>query len=129
MAPVPIRATRPSSRSTAFSWSMMWTIRAGNGSIYRASPPTNAAYDEALVPFLADLARSDLYVARGLARRVEAEEPGLLALRIMGMRFEGQERSRAVRLARGLLDQAGSALPEDVRERLSRIASQPAAKD
>jgi hypothetical protein len=65
------------------------------------------AYDEALIPFLADLARGDPHVARGLVSRMEAEEPG-----------------RAARLARGLLDRAGPALPEDIRQRLSRIASQ-----
>jgi hypothetical protein len=70
------------------------------------------AYDEALVPFLADLARSDPHVARGLASR-----------------FGKVERGRPARLARGLLDRAGSALPEDVRERLSEIASQPVAKE
>jgi hypothetical protein len=67
------------------------------------------AYDEALVPFLADLARSDPHVARGLVRN----------------RLEYYERGRAARIARGLLDRAGPALPEDVRERLSRIVSQP----
>ena len=71
------------------------------------------AYDEALVPFLADLARTNLHVARGLAIRMEARELS----------------RRAARLARGLLDRAGPALPEDVGERLSRIASQPAPKD
>jgi hypothetical protein len=71
-----------------------------------------AAYDEALVPFLADLARRDPHVARGLASRVEGEEPG-----------------RAARLGRGLLDRAGLALPEDVRQRLSKIALQPEMKD
>jgi hypothetical protein len=65
------------------------------------------AYDEALVPFLADLARGD--VARGVASRIEDYEQG-----------------RAARLARGLLDRAGPALPQDVRERLSNIASPPA---
>ena len=71
------------------------------------------AYDEALVPFLADLARTDPHVARGLASRIE----------------EQYEQGRAARLARRLLDRAGPALPEDVRERLSRIASQPMVKD
>jgi hypothetical protein len=33
------------------------------------------AYDEVLVSFLADLARSDACVARGLASRMEQEEP------------------------------------------------------
>jgi hypothetical protein len=55
-------------------------------------------YDEALVPFLADLARGDPHVARGLPSRIDEYDKG-----------------RAARLARGLLDRAGPALPEDVR--------------
>jgi hypothetical protein len=62
------------------------------------------AYDEVLV--LADLARSDACVARALAPRMEQEE-----------------QRRAARLARKLLDPTGPALPEDVRECLSTIAS------
>jgi hypothetical protein len=80
-------------------------------------------YDEALLPFLADLARSDPHVARGVASRVRRPWiPGQITQDNKEALLE--ERGRAARLARGLLDRAGPALPEDVRKRLSKIASQ-----
>ena len=69
-------------------------------------------YDAALLRFLDDLARRIRTSPPGLGRRMDLPHmrPSL----------------RAGRLARGMLDRAGPALPEDVRDRLSRIASQPA---
>ncbi len=105
---------------------MTRTIRAGNGSTARELTTDERAYDEALVPFLADLARTDPHVARGLVSRMDSEVLDLVARVTADFRME---EIRAARLARGLLDRAGPALPEDVRQRLSTIASQPAAKD
>jgi hypothetical protein len=65
-------------------------------------------------------------VARGLASHIEGEEPDRFARLALAIRIEGEEPSPAGRPARGMLDRAGPALPVDVRERLSRIASEPA---
>jgi len=66
-------------------------------------------------PLLADLARFDADVARGLASHMEGEEPDRFARLALATRIEGEEPSlRAARLGCGLLDRAGPALPEDV---------------